>query len=563
MQKIILFFILMSSTVFATLQSTSEQELKNKIARMIVIGFDQEVLDDKSTIVQQLQKYDLGGVILFDRFYQDRNRTKNIRSPKQLQALSEQLQHYAKKPLLISLDQEGGRVARLKEAYGFGLTPSASAIAKGSLEAAKRHYETLAHTLHVNGINTNFAPVVDLARNPKNKVIYGLERSYGKDPKRVVAYAGTFIDALANEQVISVLKHFPGHGSSLGDSHEGFVDVSETWDAIELEPYRILIEQGKADMIMSAHVYNSHLDSRYPATLSYAVNTKLLREKLGFKGVIISDDLQMKAISAHYSLKETVTLAINAGVDILLFGNQLGSQDLEELIETIYRQVKAGQIPYSRIQDSNRRIEALHVKRKIILMPIEFKDERIAMTQEYIKTHYGLHVKDITIDPKLIVLHWTAVNSLQASYKRLKPQKLYSDRKDIVNASALNVSAHFLVDRDGTIYQLMPDNIMARHVIGLNYSSIGIENIGGRDNKEEDLTDAQVQANIELISYLKYKYPDIEYLIGHYEYRLMEKSPFWLEKDEGYRTKKRDPGEKFMKSVREGLRHLHLKGPNE
>jgi beta-N-acetylhexosaminidase len=555
--------ILTSYFLYAQEALPLEEDLKNKIARMIVIGFDDEVLDDKSEIIKQLQKYELGGVILFDRFYDDRNRTKNIRSAKQLHALSRQLQRYAKKPLLISLDQEGGRVARLKEAYGFEATPSAAAIAKGTLEEAKRHYDTLAHTLHVNGINTNFAPVVDLARNPKNKVIYGLERSYGKDPKNVAAYAGVFIDALAKEQVVSVLKHFPGHGSSLGDSHEGFVDVSETWNAIELEPYRILIAQGKADMIMSAHVYNSHLDSRYPATLSYAVNTTLLREQLGFKGVIISDDLQMKAISAHYSLKETVSLAINAGVDILLFGNQLGSVDLEQLIETIYKEVKAGHIPYSRIQESNRRIEALHVKRKIIDMPIEFEDERIAMSKEYIKTHYGYHVKDITIDPKMIVLHWTAVNSLQDSYQRLKPQRLYSDRKDIVNASALNVSAHFLVDRDGTIYQLMPDNIMARHVIGLNYSSIGIENIGGEGNIKEDLTEAQVQANIDLITYLASKYPGIEYLIGHHEYRLMEKTPLWLEKDEGYRTQKRDPGEKFMKSVRNGVRDLHLKGPNE
>lgn len=563
MFKFIMLLIVTTHFLQAQDQLPCEEKVKNRIARMIVIGFDDEVLDERSKFVKQLQKYDLGGVILFDRFYKDRNRTKNIRSPKQLQALSRQLQHYAKKPLFIAVDQEGGRVARLKKAYGFEATPSAAAIAKGSLEAAKRHYESLAHTLHLNGINTDFAPVVDLARNPKNRVIYALERSYGKDPERVAAYAGTFIDALAHEQVLGVLKHFPGHGSSLGDSHEGFVDVSNTWDAIELEPYRILIEQGRADMIMTAHVYNSHLDKKYPATLSYAVNTTLLREKLGFKGVIISDDMQMKAISAHYTLKESVTLAINAGVDILLFGNQLGSQDLDELIETIYAQVKAGLIPYSRIKESNRRIEALHVKRRIISMPITFKDERIAMTKEYIKRHYGYHVKDITIDPKMIVLHWTAVNSLRDSYERLKPQRLYSDRKDIVSASALNVSAHFLVDRDGTIYQLMRDDIMARHVIGLNYCSIGVENVGGEDNIKEDLTEAQVQANIALIRYLTSKYPGIKYLIGHYEYRLMEKSPLWLEKDKGYRTQKRDPGEKFMKSVREGVCELHLKGPNE
>lgn len=109
----------------------------------------------------------------------------------------------------------------------------------------------------------------------------------------------------------------------------------------------------------------------------------------------------------------------------------------------------------------------------------------------------------------------------------------------------------------------MPDNIMARHVIGLNYSSIGIENIGGEDNIKEDLTKAQVQANIDLVTYLTLKYPNIEYLIGHHEYRLMEKTALWLERDAGYRTQKRDPGEKFMNSVRQGVKDLRLKAPRE
>ncbi|MEA1918397.1 MAG: glycoside hydrolase family 3 N-terminal domain-containing protein [Campylobacterota bacterium] len=540
-----------------------ESELKKMIGRMLVVGFEDERLKPASRIIKQINDYDLGGVILFDRFYTDRNRTKNIRSPKQLHALTQQLNALSHKPLLIALDQEGGKVARLKEKYGFGATPSAQEIAEGSLDKAEEAYKTLAKTLHENGINCNFAPVVDLALNPHNKVIYQLERSYGSDPLHVSEYALSFIDALRSENVLSVLKHFPGHGSSLGDSHKGFVDVSDTWKAIELEPYKMLIAQGKADMIMTAHVYNSHLDQKYPATLSHAINTKLLRETLGFQGVIISDDLQMKAISQHYSLKETVTLAINSGVDILLFGNQLASEDVDVLIETIYQEVKKENIALARIQESNQRINSLHVKRKIRQMPIDFKEERIAMTKQYIDQHYGLHVKNINIDPKVIVLHWTAIDSLEDSYQRLKPQKLYSDRKDIVKAGALNVSAHFLVDRDGTIYQLMPDNIMARHVIGLNYSSIGIENIGGEDNIKEDLTEAQVQANIDLVTYLTLKYPNIEYLIGHHEYRLMEKTALWLERDAGYRTQKRDPGEKFMNSVRQGVKDLRLKAPRE
>ncbi len=198
---------------------------------------------------------------------------------------------------------------------------------------------------------------------------------------------------------------------------------------------------------------------------------------------------------------------------------------------------------------------------QIIDKPIDFGPERIAMTKEYIKSHYGKTVNDITITPKIILLHWTAEMSFDKSFKRLQPQRLLTDRKDIAKASLLNVSSHFMVARDGTIYRLMPENWMARHVIGLNYSSIGIENIGGKDNKAEDLTPAQLKANIDLVYYLKAKYPSIKYLIGHHEYRQMENTSLWLEKDKGYRTVKSDPGPKFMQAVRSKVKNLHLKTP--
>jgi len=196
---------------------------------------------------------------------------------------------------------------------------------------------------------------------------------------------------------------------------------------------------------------------------------------------------------------------------------------------------------------------------KIIKKPIDFGTQRVAMTKQYIQQHYGKNVKDITIQPKIIVLHWTAEMNFQKSFMRLKPEKLLSDRKDIQKASQLNVSAHYLVDRDGSIYALMPDNYMARHVIGLNYSAIGIENVGGNNNKKEDLTQAQLRSNIALVQYLKKKYPDIEYLIGHYEYRNMEKTNLWLERDKNYRTTKRDPGKHFMSKVAAAVKSLGLK----
>ncbi len=198
---------------------------------------------------------------------------------------------------------------------------------------------------------------------------------------------------------------------------------------------------------------------------------------------------------------------------------------------------------------------------QIIDKPIDFGEERIAMTKEYIATHYGKTVNNIEITPKVIVLHWTADMGLESSFNRLKPQKLFTDRKDIAKASLLNVSSQFMVARDGTIYRLMPENWMARHVIGLNYSSIGVENIGGKNNNSEDLTAAQLQANIDLVLYLKAKYPSIEYMIGHHEYKQMESTSLWLEKDKGYRTNKSDPGDKFMSDVRKAVNCLELKTP--
>jgi len=194
----------------------------------------------------------------------------------------------------------------------------------------------------------------------------------------------------------------------------------------------------------------------------------------------------------------------------------------------------------------------------IVDRPIDFGQKRIALTKAYIQKHYGKTVDSIRITPKIIVLHYTAIDSADASFATMKPQTLGGGRKDIAKASALNVSVQFMVDKDGTIYRLMPENWMGRHVIGLNYSAIGVENVA---KDAAHLTPAQVKADIALVKYLKRKYPTIEYLIGHHEYRRMEKTPLWLEKDKGYRTVKYDPGVKFMKEVRAGVRWLGLKEP--
>jgi beta-N-acetylhexosaminidase len=192
---------------------------------------------------------------------------------------------------------------------------------------------------------------------------------------------------------------------------------------------------------------------------------------------------------------------------------------------------------------------ALEIKQK----PIEFTQNRIELTKQYIKKSYGIDVKDINIVPKIIVIHHTASDSLKESFDRFYPEILLSDRTDIQNAGNVNVSAQFLVDFDGTIYSLMPETFMARHIIGLNLSSIGIENVGG---DKKSLTPEQLKANIELVKYLKDKYKTIEYLIGHYEYRKFEKHPLFLEKDANYRTIKHDPEQSFMEKLRANFPEL-------
>lgn len=153
------------------------------------------------------------------------------------------------------------------------------------------------------------------------------------------------------------LKHFPGHGSAKGDSHEGFVDVSDTWSEVELEPYKKLLHKTK--MIMTAHVFNKNIDDKYPATLSYKTNTELLRKKIGYDGIILGDDLQMKAIESHYTKEESIKLSLNSGIDMIMYCNQLGNDNVEEIIDIVYNLVKTNQVPFSRIEESNKRIDKL------------------------------------------------------------------------------------------------------------------------------------------------------------------------------------------------------------
>lgn len=192
---------------------------------------------------------------------------------------------------------------------------------------------------------------------------------------------------------------------------------------------------------------------------------------------------------------------------------------------------------------------------RIIEKPILFDDERTSLSLQYMEERYGIKKEYPTIEPRMIVVHWTQIPTFEESFEAFYPAKLPDSRPEIAGASALNVSAQYLVDRDGKIYQLMPDSLMARHVIGLNHCAIGIENVGGTTDKP--LTDDQLAANEYLIRYLTGKYP-IDYLIGHYEYPRFQNHELWKEKDPGYRTKKVDPGRDFMARLRSSLSDLEF-----
>jgi beta-N-acetylhexosaminidase len=221
------------------------------------------------------------------------------------------------------VDQEGGQVNRLKKEYGFPATISWAHLGKiNDVEETRKQAELTAQTLSDHGFNINFAPVLDLAMN-SSSFIAKKERCCSDNPYIVYEHAKVMIDCHLNYRVLTVGKHFPGQGSSGEDTHEEFVDVTDSWSEIELMPYRKLIENQSLNAVMSSHLFQRGLDPDHPATLSFNILNKLLRKELEFNGIIFSDDPQMKAISDHYDLKKTLELMINAGVDIFCFGNNL------------------------------------------------------------------------------------------------------------------------------------------------------------------------------------------------------------------------------------------------
>jgi beta-N-acetylhexosaminidase len=342
--------------------AATAQTIEDMAGQMILMGFAGDGVEDPDTILMRdlIASGRIGGVMYLRR---------NVRSLEEVSAMNDAfVAARPDVPPLIALDQEGGRINRLSAAVGFAQIPSAQSVGLGSPADAELVYADLARRLSGLGFNVNFGPVVDLNLNPQNPIIGGLERSFDADPDRVAAFGAAFVRGHRAAGMLTALKHFPGHGSSIGDTHEGFVDVTQQWRPEELEPYRVLIGQGMADMVMAAHIYNANMvaggDIQLPASLSPEWIDGILRANLGFNGVVISDDLGMGAIIQQFDLRETVIRAVRAGNDILLFANfENYRPELADEVHAILV-TEAGNDPAfrRRVEESYQRIVALKAR---------------------------------------------------------------------------------------------------------------------------------------------------------------------------------------------------------
>lgn len=349
--------------------SKEDLELRRKIAQMLILGFRGTELKSSDNIYKLITREGIGGVILFDYDVPSKKAKRNIENPNQLRKLCRDLQKAGTNKLLISIDQEGGKVSRLKEIYGF--PPTVSQQYLGDNHNKKLTSEWAARTatnLKSLGINLNFAPSVDVNINPQCPIIGKLERSFSSDEERVITHSKLVIEEHRKKGILTAIKHFPGHGSSNSDTHKGVVDVTDTYQERELIPFQRLIDEGYVDMIMTSHVFNANIDSVYPSTLSYKTLTNLLRVKMGYRGIIISDDMAMGAIAKEYNLKTCLEKGINSGVNIFIFSNNGETYDDEigyKFIDTVFQLVKEGKVSEQSIINSYVMIEKLKAKMEL------------------------------------------------------------------------------------------------------------------------------------------------------------------------------------------------------
>lgn len=337
-------FALTDAEIEATLHRMSVDE---KVGQLLLVGMGGKRVSQVAKA--HITKRFAGGIILFGR---------NITDAQQVASLTNELQQVAQQtpnaiPLFIAMDQEGGIVARLKK--GVSVFPGNLALgATRSERLAEKAGEITALELSAVGVNINFAPVMDINTNPRNPVI-GV-RAYGESAELVSQLGTTYIRGLQGNGILATAKHFPGHGDTHVDSHKKLPTVGhdkKRMDAVELAPFRAAIK-AKVAAIMSAHILYPALDADTPATLSHRILTGLLREQLGFKGLIITDDLEMQAIDAHYQTGNAAVMAIQAGADLVMVPWTLKKQ--QQAYNALRNAVKRGKISYTRLDASVRRI---------------------------------------------------------------------------------------------------------------------------------------------------------------------------------------------------------------
>lgn len=332
--------------------------LEQMAGQMIVVGFQGGNASQIAGLARMIGAGQIGGVMYL------RTNVKSLANVKAMNAAF--MKAGATLPPLIALDQEGGSIERLTKAVGFAEIPSAARVAATkSAGEAEALYAGLARRLAGLGFNVNFGPVADLNINPKNPIIAKYGRAFGRDGNAVSRYAAAFVAGHRKAGVLSALKHFPGHGSSTSDSHAGFVDITRTWSKAELGPYRALTDAGLIDMVMVGHLYHKSYDGggagKLPSSLSPDWLEGVLRQDIGFDGVVISDDMEMGAIRKLFPAREAIVRAVEAGVDILLFSNTakyragLG----REVRDILVQQAEVDPAFRARVEQSYARIVAL------------------------------------------------------------------------------------------------------------------------------------------------------------------------------------------------------------
>ena len=351
--------ILFGLLLFAFNNVSFAADVDEMVGQMIILGFNGNTVKSKGfkTVLEQVEKGEIGGVIFFE---------DNIKNKEEFLKMTTALKNSkAKIKPFISIDMEGGYVLRMNENNGFKNFKSAKEVSNLTTKEAYKEYSDMAEELAKMNINLNFAPCVDLAIN-KDSIIETKERSYSSDPKIVVKYAKEFIEAFDDKKIATSIKHFPGHGSPTGDTHLGFVDATNTYKEEELIPYMELANLKPTQTVMISHLYNKNIDARFPSSLSYNTIEKFLRIQTDFKGVTITDDLDMGAIRKNYELYEIVPLAINAGENVLLFSNRGNGDDkLAKKINLIIKnELIEGLILPSNILESYKKI--IKLKKEII-----------------------------------------------------------------------------------------------------------------------------------------------------------------------------------------------------